>query len=866
MSDAASATAIGWMEAWFARHGWSPFPFQREVWAAFGAGESGLIHSATGTGKTYAAFLGPVLESLAELAATGFQPRSPEDPESTESAPRKRSRRKSTASAEPLRVVWLTPLRALAADTQQALEAPIAGLGMPWTIGARTGDTSSSLKSRQLERLPTVLVTTPESLCLLLTRPEARQWFASLRAVICDEWHELLASKRGVQAELALARLRQFSPQLRTWGVSATLGNLETAMHTLLGRIIDATTGEEVPRPGRMVRGAADKITRIDSILPKTIERFPWSGHIGLTLLKPVVETIEQGQSALVFTNTRAQTEIWYQAILDTRPDWAGQIALHHGSLDRKVRDWVENGLRDGSLRCVVCTSSLDLGVDFSPVDQVVQIGSPKGVARLLQRAGRSGHQPGAVSRITFVPTNALECLEIAATRQAAAAGKIEGRIPFDQPLDVLAQHLVTVACGEGFFAPEFFAEIRSTHAYRDLSADEFEWVLDFAMRGGEPLRAYPEFQRITRDSEGRYTVASDGVRRRHRLSLGTIVGDSAILVRYLTGGKLGSIEESFISRLKVGDRFIFAGKPLELAKLQDATAFVRKAKKSDGAIPRWTGSRMPLSTELADAVRDQLQQAKLGKWSSSVELQAMRPILDVQSRWSSIPSEGEFLIERLRNREGWHLFAYPFAGRLVHEGLASLLAYRLSQLQPISFTIAINDYGMELLAPQAFDWRLETLQQMLQPVRLADDILASLNAGEMAKRAFREIARVAGLIVPGMPGSPKSTKQLQASSSLFFQVFVEHDPENLLLHQARREVLERQLEFVRLRDTLQRLQSSEWTIRDVERPTPLAFPLLVDRIREGISSEKLADRVRRMTLELERAADNVPTNALRRS
>jgi ATP-dependent Lhr-like helicase len=808
-------------EAWFRSRGWEPFPFQREVWDAYLAGESGLIHAATGTGKTYAAWMGPLLEWMAEHPGPAGK----------------------KAASPPLRVLWITPLRALAADTEAALRAPLEALGLPWTLESRTGDTSAATRSRQRRRLPTALVTTPESLSLLLSRSDARELFGDLRAVVADEWHELMGTKRGVQTELALARLRRWRPGLRTWGVSATLGNLEEARAALLGP----------ESAGRAVRGMLPKRLTVDALIPPVIERFPWAGHLGTQMLPQVLAAVEEGETALVFTNTRSQTEIWYQAILAARPDWAGTIALHHGSLDRATRDWVEQGLRDGRLRCVVATSSLDLGVDFSPVDRVLQIGSPKGVARLLQRAGRSGHRPGAESRVTCVPTQVLELLEVAAARDAVEAGAIESRLPVERPLDLLAQHVVTVALGGGFRAEELLAEVRSTHAYAGLRDDEWEWVLDFVTRGGSALTAYPEYSRVV-ETDGLYTVESALVARRHRMAIGTIVSDASMAVKYLRGARLGTVEESFVARLRPGDRFVFSGKPLEFVRVRDMVAWVRKASSGKGAIPRWMGSRMPLSTELAAALRARLEEAHRGVFRGP-EMEAVRPVLEIQARWSRIPDADELLIERVKTREGHHLFFFPFEGRLVHEGLAALFAFRISRLAPISFTLAANDYGLELLSPDPAPLDEALAAGLLRPEGLVEDVPASLNATEMAKRQFREIARVAGLVFPGYPHAGKSAKQLQASSGLFYDVFSRYDPENLLLAQAHREVLERQLERSRLGRTLERLGASRVVVTEPKRTPPLAFPLLVDRAREAVSSESLGDRVRRMQLALERAA-----------
>ena len=666
--------------------------------------------------------------------------------------------------------------------------------------------------------------------------------FADLRTVIVDEWHELLASKRGVQTELALARLRYWRPRLRTWGLSATMGNLPVALHALVGN---------ENHTARLVQGLVSKTVQIDSIIPQRIERFPWAGHLGLSLVEQVAEVVAEGKSALVFTNTRSQSELWYEALLDARPEWIGEIALHHGSLDRDTRTWVEEALRDGRLRCVVSTSSLDLGVDFSPVDAVVQIGSPKGVARLMQRAGRSGHRPGVASRVVCAPTNALELIEIAAARDAITAGRIEARPPVEEPLDVLVQHLVTIAVGGGFRADELLAEVRTTYAYRDLSDAEWQWALDFATRGGAALRSYPEYARIV-EQDSIYTVTNNTVARRHRMSVGTITGEATLKVQYLRGPTLGNIEESFVARLRPGEHFLFGGKTLEFVRLRDMTAWVHKANARTQTVPRWSGSRMALSSELADAIRARFEAARNGEFEGT-EMHAIAPILRVQAKWSHIPAHDELLIEQVKTREGYHLFVYPFEGRLANEGLAALLAYRLSRLQPISFTIAANDYGFELLAAEPLP--SVDFVAMFSPNRLTDDIIASLNATEMARRQFREIARVAGLVVQGFPGE-KSMRQVQASSGLIYDVFTQYDPANLLLEQAQQEVLERQFERSRLGRALERIADGRITLVQVPRITPLAFPLLVTRMRESVSSEKLADRVRKMQLTLERAAD----------
>lgn len=810
---------------WFSEQGWAPFEFQREVWQSYLDGQNGLIHSATGTGKTLAAWMGPLGEWLLENQGQTTTVHARKD-------------------APSLRVLWITPLRALAADTELSLKLPLDGLGIPWTVETRTGDTSQSLRKKQSERLPTALITTPESLTLMLTRHDAADLFGELRCIVVDEWHELMSTKRGVQTELALARVRRLKPEVKTWGVSATLGNLADACETLLG----------AGGCGRTVQGHMAKQIVIDSILPSNISRFPWSGHFGTSMIPPVIQSIEEGGTCLIFTNTRSQAEIWHQIILATRPDWEDLIALHHGSLDREVRDQVEADLKAGKLRAVVTTSSLDLGVDFSPVDRVLQLGSPKGVARLLQRAGRSGHRPGAESRVTCVPMHAFELVDIASARHAALDGRIEARSHLKKPLDVLSQHLVSIAAGAGFRYREMLDEVRTTVAYSELTVEEWDWTLDFVVRGGESLKAYPEFRRVVIDDDGVYRVIDKDIAVRHRMSIGTIMSDMAMHVQYLGGKRLGTVEESFLARLAPGDKFLFAGKALQFIRISENTAWVKKAPNLRGAVPRWAGGRMPLSTELAHAIRQELECAKYGELRSP-EMELMAPILSVQANWSAIPAEDEFLIERIETNEGFHLFFYPFEGRLVHEGLAALFAYRLARIRPITFSLACNDYGFELLAPDPAPLEEAIAAGLFSTNNLLTDIPASLNAAEMAKRQFREIARIAGLVFQGYPGMHKTVKQVQATSGLFYDVFARYDPKNMLLKQAEREVLEKQLEQSRLAEALARLETSTILITNPESPTPIAFPILVDRLRETVTSENVSQRIQKLSLRLESEA-----------
>ena len=829
---------------WFTLRGWKPSKFQREVWKCIAQDQSGLLHATTGSGKTYAVWFGILMRFMA-CTHDSHRPLAI-----------KKVALRAAITASPLTVIWITPMRALASDTLSALKLALdavqaIGPCKPWTLGARSGDTAASERSAQNKRLPTVLVTTPESLTVMLSRADARDVLGNVRMVVVDEWHELLGNKRGVQVQLALARLRSWSPELLTWGMSATLGNLDEAMQTLLGR-----------GRGTLVQGQVPKKLIIDSLLPTQVERFPWAGHLGLRMLPQVIDEIAISTTTLVFTNTRSQAEIWYQALLQARPDWAGVIALHHGSLDRGVREWVEAGLKKGELRAVVCTSSLDLGVDFLPVERVLQIGSPKGVARLLQRAGRSGHAPGRPSRLTLVPTHSIEMVEGVAARAAIAAGKMEARSTPCQPLDVLVQHLVTVALGGGFVPEALYDEVRSTAAYADLSRESWDWCLSFVQQGGPSLSAYPDYRRAVPDDAGVWRVPDARLARRHRMNIGTIVSDASVTVQYVGGAKIGSVEESFVARLKPADCFMFGGRLLELVRIHDMTAWVRRSTGKRAAVPRWSGGRMPLSTTLADSMVQQLALAADGRFDSP-ELQCVRPLLELQQRWSALPTPQTLLAEVLQTREGTHLFVYPFAGRHVHLGLANLIAWRVAQRAPLTFSMAVNDYGFELLCASAVDW--PTLLPSLlyssaasasEPsVTLLQEVLASLNASELAQRRFREIARVSGLVFQGYPGEKRSNKQLQASSSLFYEVFRKYDPANRLLLQSEQELLAQELEIGRLRSGLERMQTQQLVLKGLVQPTPFAFPLMVERLREQLSSESVADRIARMVLQLEKAA-----------
>lgn len=801
-------------ESWFASRGWKMAAFQSDMMVKYLEGYSGILNAPTGSGKTYAMFM-PVL-------ADHFN--------RTE-----KKRRKDTG----LKILWITPLKALTTDIHRALQEACDETGVGWKVGSRTGDTSVRERKLQKKELPDVLLITPESLHVLFTQKDHHQLFKTLDVVVVDEWHELMGNKRGVQTELALSRLRSLRNDLRIWGISATIGNLNEALMVISGLPV---TGRRMT----IVRADDEKQIEVRSLMPGRLETLPWAGHIGVRLLSEVIPVIESSRSTLIFTNTRSQAEIWYRNIIEAYPELSGLIAMHHGSLDKKVRAWVEEALHQGTLKAVVCTSSLDLGVDFRPVETIIQVGSPKSIARFIQRAGRSGHRPGAVSRIYFLPTNSLELIEASALKSALAAGATEDRVPFVNSFDVLIQYLVTVAIGGGFMPSDLYKEVRSTYSYQQLTEAEWGWMIDFITTGGQTLHAYDEFRKAEFE-DGRIVINERGIANRHKMNMGTIVSEAMVNVRMNNGKKLGSVEEYFISHLKPGDVFWFSGRNLELVSFRGMTATVQPSGRTDGVIPRWMGGRMSLSSNFSSFLRSELHKAS-GQIYDTPELKKLQPLLELQNERSSIPAKDQLLIEQIRSEEGTHILVYPFEGRQVHEGLSALLAWRISRYVPVTFSIAMNDHGFELLTDRELDIsEILKREDLFTTQDLVEDIQRSLNATEMARRKFREIAAISGMIFKGYPGKAVTTRHLQMSSGLIFDVLREHEPDGLLIRQCYEEVFDQQLEEQRLRDALHRICSQEIVVTNPELPTPFAFPIMVDRLREQLSNESLTERINKM-------------------
>ena len=793
------------IQTWFQGQGWTPLPFQQRAWQAYLSGHSGLIQVPTGAGKTYAAVMGPLAEML-------------------------------TSPQAGLQLLYITPLRALSRDIEQSIQRPIQALGWDLRVESRTGDTASSRKTKQMKAMPQVLITTPESLAVMLSYSNGAQRFRHLRCVVLDEWHELMSSKRGTQTELGLSRLRQFAPNLRTWALSATLGNLQEAAQTAVG----------LGTKPVIIQADLRRDTVIHSILPASVDSFPWAGHLGLRMFDALVQALDIEKSTLIFTNTRNQAERWFQALQFALPEEEHRIALHHGSIDVKQRQAIESGVKAGAIKWVICTSSLDLGVDFQPVERVVQIGSAKNLARLLQRAGRSAHVPEGTAEVFFLPTNALELLEISAFRRGLAAGAIETRPPRSQPYDVLVQHLVTLGCGDGFDPVATLAAIRQTVAYRGLTDGEFHWILDFIEKGGQCLGAYPHYQKVVRQAEGTYRVTHPKLARMHRMGIGTITGNQTVRIVYTNRRTIGTVEENFVSRLKPGDVFFFAGRQLEFFQMKDMVVYVKNTRRQSTVTPTWGGGQLAISDTLSTHLRQEIARVRQpGDWGR--EIHCIAPILETQARLSALPSDTDLLVECCQTREGQHLYVFPFEGRFVHEGLACLWGYRFARQQAATFTLSVNDYGFEILGPKRYPFEALFSPAFWSLDHLEADIKASLNLSELTQRQFRSIAQVAGLVFRGYPGSRKTAAQLQVSTSLLYEVFTKYEPDNLLLQQAEREVLGEQLETHRLTATLNRLSQLALVWRSPPRPSPLAFPLLVERWGTRMTNETLMARIERL-------------------
>jgi ATP-dependent Lhr-like helicase len=798
------------IQQWMADKDIAPFTFQVETWKKFGNGYSGMVIAPTGFGKTFSVFLALVTDFL----------------------------NRPNQYKKGLKMIWVTPLRSLAKDIAKAMDEAMNEIGLDWVVGVRNGDTDPKVRQQQVKSMPDILVVTPESLHLLLAQKNNLRFFQNLHCIAVDEWHELLGSKRGVMVELAISQLKYYVPKIKIWGITATIGNLDEAVEVL------------VPYEGKKTKITAKEHKKIDIIpvLPDEVEILPWAGHLGSKLADKVVPIILESKSTIVFTNTRSQSEMWYQLLLDAYPDFAGQIAIHHSSIDAHLRIWIEENLSNGKLKAVVSTSSLDLGIDFKPVDTVIQIGSAKGVARFLQRAGRSGHSPFETSKIYCVPTHSLELIEVAALKEAVKQKVIEPREPQVLCFDVLVQFLMTLAVGDGFYPDELRERIKQVYTFQEMTDEEWKSMIDFLTIGGSALHNYEEFHKVVVMEDGLHKVISRKIAMLHRMNMGAIVSDAMLKVKFISGGYIGMVEEYFISRLKKEEKFILAGRVLEVAMIKDMTVYVRLTKGKAMA-PSYLGGRLPLSSNLGRFLREKLSGA-LNPKASEKELKFLHPLLANQEKRSHIPKDDEFLVELIKNREGYHLFMYPFEGRLVHEVMAALIAYRISKWAPISFSMAMNDYGFELFSDKEIPVREDNLHQILTRDNLMTDVISSINAAEMARRKFRDIAVISGMVVQNFPGKQRSNKALQSSAGLLFKVLEDYDPNHFLVRQAYTEVFNMQLQEQRLVEAFKRIEKSKIILKYSNTFTPLSFPIKIDSLRQTLSSESLDARIKKLLIQ----------------
>ncbi|WP_428068710.1 ligase-associated DNA damage response DEXH box helicase [Chryseobacterium gambrini] len=807
MSNFENTNGFKVIQQWMADKGNSPFKFQVDTWQKFENGYSGMVIAPTGFGKTFSVFLALLTHFLNHPEKYG----------------------------KGLKMIWITPLRSLSKDIAKAMQEAIDEIGLDWSVGVRNGDTDPKVRQQQVKNMPEILVVTPESLHLLLGQKNHERFFKELKTIVVDEWHELLGSKRGVMVELGISQLTKYVPKMKIWGITATIGNLDEAMDVLIPYDIKKTK----------ITAKEQKKIDILPVFPDEVEILPWAGHLGAKLADKIVPIILESKSTIVFTNTRSQSEMWYQLLLEAYPDFAGQIAIHHSSIDAHLRIWIEENLSSGKLKAVVSTSSLDLGIDFKPVDTVIQIGSAKGVARFLQRAGRSGHSPFETSKIYCVPTHSLELIEVAALKEAVKQKVIEPRDPQVLCFDVLVQFLMTLAVGDGFYPQELHERIKKVYAFQEMTDEEWKSILDFLTIGGSVLKSYEEFHKIVIQEDGLYKVTSRKIAMLHRMNMGVIVSDAMLKVKFISGGYIGMVEEYFISKLKKDEKFILAGRVLEVAMIKDMTVFVRAAKGKAFA-PSYLGGRLPLSSNLGQFLREKLSGA-LNPKASEKELKFLHPLLINQEERSHIPKDDEFLVELIKNREGYHLFMYPFEGRLVHEVMSALIAYRISKLAPISFSMAMNDYGFELFSDKEIPLNDENLHKILSRENLMTDVISSINSAEMARRKFRDIAVISGMVIQNYAGKQRSNKSLQSSAGLIFKVLEDYDPNHFLVRQAYTEVFNAQLQEQRLVEAFKRIEKSKIILKFANTFTPLSFPIKVDSLRQTLSSEGLDARIQKL-------------------
>jgi ATP-dependent Lhr-like helicase len=795
---------------WFSRRGWQPHAHQLELLALDRAQRSALLIAPTGGGKTLAGFL-PSLVELMERPRQG------------------------------LHTLYISPLKALAVDIHRNLTEPIAEMNLAIEVETRTGDTPAAKRARQRRRPPQMLLTTPESLALLLSYADAPQIFGKLARVVIDELHALSGNKRGDLLALGLARLRQLAPGCRFVGLSATVADEAALASWLVGQ--DGTAA--------LVHGRAGPQPVVEILV--TQERLPWSGHMALHAIAEIYARIQQARTTLVFVNTRAQAELIFQSLWRIN-DANLPIALHHGSLAPEQRRKVEAAMARGNLRAVVATSSLDLGVDWAAVDLVIQVGAPKGASRLIQRIGRANHRLDEPSRAVLVPANRFEVLECRAALEAVRENTLDGEPPKPGGLDVLAQHLLGMACSAPFEAGAMYEEVSRAAPYRELSRADFDAVLEFVATGGYALAAYERWHRLTRDEQGRYKPADATVARRYRMNVGVIVQQPMIKVRFRRGRVLGEIEENFIQGLEIGDTFMFAGEMLRFEGLREMAAEVSRGSGDAPKVPAYMGGRLPLTTHLADRVRALL--AEPGRWS--ILPPAVMEWLQIQRRRSLLPSRDGLLVESFPRGNKQFLVAYCFEGRNAHQTLGMLLTRRMERadLRPLGFVA--TDYVLAV-------WSLRPVRDvdaLLDRDLLGDDLEAWMDESSMLKRSFRNVAVIAGLIERRHPGQEKTGRQVTFNSDLIYDVLRRHDPQHILLRATRADAAGGLTDVRRLADMLTRV-AGKITHKRLAKVSPLAVPVLLEvgkeSVYDGAAIDELLDEAAQELIEEATAEEPAP-------
>ena len=780
---------------WFAKRGWAPRPHQLAMLAAAARGESVLLIAPTGGGKTLAGFL-PTLVDLAENPRPGIH------------------------------TLYVSPLKALATDIARNLNAPVAEMALPITIETRTGDTPANRRARQRETPPNLLLTTPESLSVLLSQPDAPKMFADLATVVIDEVHALAGTKRGDQLALCLARLSALAPASRRVGLSATV-----AHQSAIRAYVSPTAS---PDDITLVEVADGAPPALDIMLPAG--HLPWSGHMGLASAPQVMERIRDARVTIVFVNTRAQAELMFQALWKLN-DATLPIGLHHGSLDIEQRRRVEAAMAAGGLRAVVATSSLDLGIDWGGVDQVIQVGAPKGVSRLLQRVGRANHRMDEASRATLVPANRFEVLECEAAMLGVAARELDGDPPRPGGLDVLAQHLLGMACSAPFHPDAMYAETVRAAPYAGLPREDFDDVLRFVEDGGYALAAYDRYRKLFRDAEGRIHVRSDRIARQHRMNIGTIVEQPMLKVRLGNrrgmGKPLGELEEYFASMLRPGDTFMFAGRLLTFLRIQDMSLVCTEGGTGDPAVPAYAGARMPLTTNLANRVRAMLQNP--GTWSAYPE--PVQEWLRMQKFRSRLPGKTDLLVETFPRGGRWYMVAYCFEGRNAHQTLGMLLTRRMERAGFAPLGFVATDYVLATWSA----YQPTDVAQLFEQDMLGDDLEAWMADSSMLRRTFRNVAVIAGLIERHHPGQDKTRKQVTVNSDLIYDVLRKHQPDHVLLRATRADAAGGLTDLARISGMLARIKG-RITHMALSRVSPLAVPVLLEIGRESVRTGEVED------------------------